>query len=577
MTITFTLNSDGDGNSIVSDTLHKRIALREITDIIDSNGHRLYKVNGKPILIRGAGWTPDLFLRTNATRQEAEISYVKHMNLNTIRSEGKFETEHWFDLCDEQGILVMIGWCCCDSWQRWDDWKQEQFFVAKESLRSQVRRLRYHPSVFVFLVGSDQAPTPDAEKAMISVFNAESWPNPILSSASAAKSKVTGPSGVKMSGPYSYVAPSYWLVAPTTGGETELGGAHGFLTEGGPGENPMTQSIRRVLPDEHLWPIDDWWNYHCGSSQGLYGTLTRFTDPLNNRYGTTTSLHDFSLKSQAQAYEAHRAMFEAYTLKRYTATGLIQWMQNNPFPSHIWHLYDYFLVPGSVYFATRLACESVHPIYAYNDGSVWVSNSLFTDFIPKSSSLHLLVRAFSVDSSVLFNQDVQINGGIKADSSIKLTTVPQFTTPVNSTYFVRLDLFDGQDQITTNTYWLSTTPEVLDWDQSTWYNTPTKVYANYAALQSLPPSKLTSKTQTLPISATTMQTTVQIINDETGPIAFMVHVNIFKGESGINVAPIFWNNNFVTLLPGEAVLLQATYSTSDLEGTTPTIVVDSFN
>ncbi len=85
-------------------------------------------------------------------------------NLNAIRLEGKFEREEFFALADEYGIMTMPGWCCCDAWQRWSLWTNDIAHVAYESLRSQVKRLRIHPSVIVFLYGSDQLAPPNIER-----------------------------------------------------------------------------------------------------------------------------------------------------------------------------------------------------------------------------------------------------------------------------------------------------------------------------------------------------------------------------------------------------------------------------
>ena len=46
-------------------------------------GHRGYIVNGKKILIRGGGWVDDLFLNEDEKNLEAQMQYVKHLNLNT--------------------------------------------------------------------------------------------------------------------------------------------------------------------------------------------------------------------------------------------------------------------------------------------------------------------------------------------------------------------------------------------------------------------------------------------------------------------------------------------------------------
>ena len=107
------------------------------------------------------------------------------MHLNTIRLEGKLETEDFFRLADEQGILVMLGWCCCDQWEHWDKWTAENHAVSAASLRSQMLRLRHHASLLVWLNGSDNPPPADVEKAYLDIEDETHWPNPTLSSASA--------------------------------------------------------------------------------------------------------------------------------------------------------------------------------------------------------------------------------------------------------------------------------------------------------------------------------------------------------------------------------------------------------
>src|SRR5205814_5733632 len=103
--------------------------------------------------------------------------------------------------------------------------------------------------------------------------------------------------------------------------------------------------------------------------------LKIYTAALDQRYGASASMEEYSLKSQAAAYEGERAMFEAYRRNRYTSTGVIQWMLNNAWPSLIWHLYDWYLMPGGGYFGTKKACEPIHAQYSYDDKSVVVVNT----------------------------------------------------------------------------------------------------------------------------------------------------------------------------------------------------------
>ena len=368
----------------VSDSAHTRFGVRQVTSNIDEKGHRIFQINGKNILIRGAGYSFDLLLRSSPERQQAELNYVRDLNLNTVRLEGKLENEHFFDLADQMGILVMPGWCCCDQWENWPAWDKETETIAGDSLRDQIRRLERHPSVISWMYGSDFAPPPRIEKLYLGILQELDWPNPSISSA-AGRTTTVGPSGVKMTGPYEYVAPSFWYL------DTRHGGAFGFNTETSPGPAiPPVASLRRMLPPDHLWPIDSVWEYHAG---GMSHTLNVFTEALNKRYGPAKSVDDYALKAQLQAYEAHRAMMEAYGRNKYTSTGIIQWMLNNAWPSMIWHMYDWYLRPAGSYFGVKKACEPLHVQYSYDDRSIVVVNSYYQPF----ANLKVTAKVYNLD------------------------------------------------------------------------------------------------------------------------------------------------------------------------------------
>jgi len=69
----------------VSDSASIKFGVREVTSELTDKGHRLFRINGRRILIRGAAWAPDMFLRPMSKKLDADLRYVKHMGLNTIR------------------------------------------------------------------------------------------------------------------------------------------------------------------------------------------------------------------------------------------------------------------------------------------------------------------------------------------------------------------------------------------------------------------------------------------------------------------------------------------------------------
>jgi exo-1,4-beta-D-glucosaminidase len=161
----------------------------------------------------------------------------------------------------------------------------------------------------MWLNGSDNPPPPDVEQMYLNIEKQLLWPNPVVSSATGKTTSVTGHSGVKMTGPYEYVAPSYWEDdTPKGHGDGKscnpggCGGAYGFNTETSMGPAvPPVDSIRAMVGNDHLWPIDEVWNYHAGG--GEFKNIKVFTDALETRYGKASGVEDFAEKSQLQTYE----------------------------------------------------------------------------------------------------------------------------------------------------------------------------------------------------------------------------------------------------------------------------------
>ena len=547
----------------ISDTASVTFGIREVTSELTDKSHRLFKVNGRKVLIRGAAWAPDLLFRWSSSKLDADLAYVRDMHLNTIRLEGRLDRDEFFDKTDKLGILVMPGWTCCDAWERWKHWEGDQNRVAAASLRDQITRLRNHPSVFVFLNGSDNPPPPDVEQVYLGIEKELGWPNPVVSSASEQKTTITGESGVKMTGPYEYVPPVYWLA------DTQAGGAYGYNTETSPGPAiPPRESLEKFIPKEHLWPMDDVWNYHAGGER--FTTVNVFTDGLTRRYGEATSLDDYERKAQAMTYDGERAMFEAYGRNKYSATGVIQWMLNNAWPSLIWHLYDYYLVPAGGYFGTKKACEPIHVQYSYDDNSVNVVNSTYETL----KGMKVSAKIYNIDAKEKAAKDIKLD--LAADSSTKALDLP---TPegLSTTYFVKLELHDAAGKLVSdNFYWLSTKLDTLDWaGRSDTVYTPQKDFSDLTGLNNLPKAKV-SVTKSVRVTGSEHWMTVSVSNTGSS-VAFMVHPRLTRGKGGDDVVPVFWSDNYFSLLPGEKKSVSVRFDSASLDGAEPQIVVDGWN
>jgi exo-1,4-beta-D-glucosaminidase len=525
----------------LSDEQTVRFGIREITTELTDKGFRLFHINGNPILIRGAGWSQDMLLRQDPEKLRDELRMVRDMHLNTIRLEGKLETDDFFHLADEQGILVMLGWCCCDHWEHWDKWQPGTLDIATASLRSQMLRIRSHPSLLVWLNGSDNPPPANVENAYLAVESETLWPNPVLSSATATPTTVTGKSGVKMTGPYDYVAPSYWLT--DTG---KYGGAYGFNTETSAGPAiPTISSIKKFIPSNELWPPNATWSFHFGG--GEFKELTVFDDAMKSVYGAPKDLADYVRTAQTMSYDTERAMFEAYGRNKYTSTGVIQWMLNNAWPSMIWHLYDYYLDTGGGYFGAKKACEPLHAQYSYDDHSVYVVNSTYQP----SPHLTLSTRAYDSSLKEVFAKEAELE--VTADSSTNALTIPPAVFSASSPItFVELTLKDSKGQfVSRNFYWVPAKLTTWNWPKTDYTHTPALDHEDLTALRNLPQTRIEASAKP------DAQGVVVHLHNPSKALAFQVSVSAV-GPDGQNIVPTLWSDNYIDLLPGESATLSAT-------------------
>jgi len=541
----YTLSLEATAKGAASDAREVRFGIQQMESELTPEGHRLFKVNGRPLLIRGGGWTSDILLRLDPARLETQLRYVRDMGLNTIRLEGKLEHDEFYDLADRYGILVIAGWCCCDHWEEWQNWDGEDRWVAAESLRDQALRLRNHPSVLAWFNGSDNPPPPDVERAYLDVLRETRWPKPSVSSATE-KPAASGASGVKMRGPYDYVPPAYWLQ------DDKVGGAHGFATEitGGMAIPPI-ETLKRMLPADKLWPMNEVWRFHAGSQE--FADIDLFVQALEARYGKAKDVRDFTRKAQAMAYEEHRAMFEGYARNKYVSTGVIQWMLNNAWPSLIWHLYDFYLRPAGGYYGTKAACRPLNAQYSYDDRSVVVVD----DRHQPAQGLKVTATVLDSDLKPRFTRTETVD--VPADGVARAMTLPELSD-LTPTYYVRLDL-QGADGVPlgSNFYWLSTKPDVMDWAKSDWFHTPVTSHADLTALDRLAPTRLSLSARPLPAAAgdAGQKAALVRVKNAGSALAFQVRLRVVRGND--ELLPVLWEDNYLALLPGETRELRVSY------------------
>lgn len=555
----------------ISDESETQFGIREISDYMNEDGYRGYKLNGKKILILGGGWVDNLFLNNDYKNLKAQIKYVKQMGLNAIRLEGIWGTsEDLFNLCDENGILIMAGWSCQWEWDIYigkpvDDYggikTQKEMDLISSSWQDQIRWLRNHPCIFVWMYGSDKIPRPELEKKYLQILQNYVPASPHLTAAKQMSSEISGQTGVKMRGPYDYVPPMYWWI------DKDNGGAFGFNTEAGPGaEVPPIESIKKMFTQNHLWHIDSVWYFHCGRND--FGDLKNYNDALYNRLSAPNSLEEYCTKAQLINYDGTRAMFEAYVANKYKATGVIHWMLNSAWPKLWWQLYDFYLMPGGAFYGTKKACEPTHILYNYATAEIIAVNNT----LQQQDNLTAKILILNFNLTEKYSKTISLK--LSPDESVTILQLPSFND-LSKTYFIDLKLFSGKKIISSNFYALSTKPDVLDTVKTTWILTPTKEYADLTKLNKLKNVHLNIKQKFIRTNEKE-EVEAELFNN-TNELAFQIVLSVQKDRDGESVLPIFWEDNYFSLLPGEKRKIRGSFHKEDLDGKRPFLKVSGWN
>jgi exo-1,4-beta-D-glucosaminidase len=605
----YTLATSVSQNNVVANSTSETFGIRNVTSYLTTgtsagapSGVRGFKINGVPIVIRGGGWDPNLFLHYSAADTAKQIALMKSMGVNAIRLEGHIMPDDWFQQMDQAGILVNGGFQCCDAWEVYTTLTSAQLAVLQNSALTIGQNLRNHPSVFSFQ-WSDNAPTAQQEQVSLAGFSQADFQDPIIASAEYKSTPTLGPSGEK-EGPYDWVPPSYWYDTThfSGGDETNAGGSWGYDSEQSAGNTvPTLDSINRFMSasdQANLWQKPSFNQYHTnyeGTQHRGYnfGTLYNFDTALTSRYGSWPDLATYVQEAQVQNYENTRAQFEAFidhaNNTPVPSTGTIYWQMNKGWPSLLWTLYNNDGDQAGSFFGAQKANKTLHAIYALDNGTVTLDNLGGA----AQSGLSVESKVYNLAGSLLNDQQASniTLASQQVANAVLTPIVPAATTPPTpaQTYFVELLLRQNGTLVDRNVYWLSTQQDVTNWSKTLGHPQGTlSQYANLQALKTLPQASVSvaaaTQHQAGPNGAD-LATTVTVTNTSATPtVGFFLRADVRRGTPGgaelagdNELQSSIWTDNDVTLWPGESQTLTVSYNSADLQGATPVISLYGWN
>ena len=414
----------------ISDSLTHRFGIREINTEINlystsANSYMMQiYVNHQPIVYKGGGYCPtDLLLRHSELDNVSAIELMKEMGFNGYRDEGKFFDEQLLDLMDENGIMLITGWCCCDRHQEPQSWSEAERFIVYEALYSQIRTHRSHASFCVWMNGSDNPPDYNnsenafmvTRKLMEIEGRLQLYDVSIICASGGALnrfglSQLTGATGgMQMEHSYDTMTPtfyySHWNEDANPASSTALvRGTCGFISEGhGGGGIPTLESFKKMMPAANYWPMNtsenyNVWRFH--SVRASFESVDQFLEYVDQAYGGSNSLEEWNIRAQLYNYDYQRAQYEALNWRRFVnAAGLINWMMSGPRPTIMWNQFDYYMNPHGGTFGAGKGNEPVHIMYNVYNKNVYVINST-----PKNmGSMTATLTAYDINGIVINN------------------------------------------------------------------------------------------------------------------------------------------------------------------------------
>lgn len=544
----------------VLDTRTQRFGIRTVTQHRDDStefpelgrgGNFYLQVNGRDFPVRGATYTPDLLFRYNPDRERAILSYVRDLGLNLLRLEGKFPGDGLLEQADELGIPLMYGWMCCNQWEKWWQWDDEDRRIAQDSMRSQIATFGPHAAAFIWANGSDGRPPPEVRGWYHDILAEARWQNATVDTVSSVNRDDDGEivwDGIQMAGPYSWRPPSYWFAG-------RYAAARGSSAEQGDNEHiPPYASLIKFIPRDKLWPINDVWYLHAGSDDSNV-ELDSIRTAVMRRYGSSRSAEEFTRKAQLAHYESTRAQFESFAAGGWDSHKMtIYWMLNNHWPSFFGHLFDYYLRPGGSYFGAKKGLRPLSVVFdAYATGDHSTANLTVVNQSPDAApGMRVRVRVYDLAGELLDDRrsetvDVPANGTAAA------LTLPEVAAAA-PVFFVRAELLDADNRVVTeNVYWQSQQrDDVGDPRNDTAFSLKQSSWADMTPLNTMPRAPLR-------ISARKSgeREVIIALSNPSERIAFFERAEVLATRDGDEILPVTYSDNYVTVFPGETVEVRA--------------------
>jgi hypothetical protein len=551
-------------NSGISDDTTFVFGIRTVgTKAVDVKGsyRRDFYVNGRRVHLTGGAWVPDMMLNRDSLRYDYEMRLCRNSNINLVRIWGGGVTpcDEFFEAADRYGLMVWSDfWITGDTQGEFKgspDWPIEGDVFVK-NVRNTIKRIRNHPSLLVWTGGNEGHARKELYDVMRNSIITLDGTRPYIPSSSGFAKLPSGwdgswpdnlPTGVYSGGPYTWQDPKVYYSKAIAGKDWV------FKDETGIPSMPPYNVMHKIIPDL-VWdktlpfPLNHTWGYHDAATGN--GKWDLYYKEMVKRYGEPVSMENFADKMQLMNAIGYQGIFEAAGHKLNDIGGVMLWKLNAAFPSVVWQVYDWYLMPNAGYYFMQNACEPVHIQLNISDLKVLAINRTYKE-VP---GLTAQADIFNISSGSVFHEEKNLSlaaTDIKETSSLSAALAG--SKGVN---FVILRLKNSTGKvISSNTYWLSGDNDYRQ------MNEMEKI--------SVDASIINSKTVKADKSWT-----IRITNNSS-KLAFFIRPQLLTNRE--EVLPSFWSANYFTLAPSESRTVTVSCPAVNINGQTTEIKISGWN
>jgi len=533
------------------------------TKAVDVNGsyRRDFYVNERRIHLTGGAWVPDMMLNRDSIRYDYEMHLCRNSNINLVRIWGGGVTpcDEFFDAADRYGLLVWSDfWITGDTQGEFKgspNWPIEGSIFNK-NVKSTILRIRNHPSLLVWTGGNEGHARKELYDVMRESIISLDGTRPYIPSSSGFAKLPSGwngawpdnlPSGVYSGGPYTWQDPLVYYKKAIAGRDWVFKDETGLPSQ--PPYNIMSKIIPDLVWDNKLpFPLNNTWGYHDAATGN--GRYDLYYKEMVRRYGEPVSMESFCNKMQLMNAIGFQGIFEAAGHKLNDIGGVMLWKINAAFPSVVWQVYDWYLMPNAGYYFMQNACEPVHIQLNPNDLKVLALNRTYK----KADDITARIEIFALDSRLLFHEEKNIS--LSASDVKEVTSLSAVLSKAKGVNFVVLNLYDNKGRaISHNVYWLS-----KDGD--------------YKPMNLMKKTSVEAKVLSFEKSKSEKRWTIQVTNSS-DKIAFFIRPQLLL--DGEEVLPTFWSVSYFTLAPSETASVSVSCPVIKLNGKNSEIKISGWN